>query len=129
MNMRSSIWVAGAAALLLTQAANAAPAKTARPVDSLVLLSLVGTAQSQAAFCGAAAVCAPSAAVSGALPSASMGAAGAANSAEVQDAAGPPVGVDWPGLAVLFFFPAVLIIAMATEGGGDNGNNQPVSPA
>jgi hypothetical protein len=127
MNIRKVIWVAGAAALLSTQAANAVPANAPRPVDPLVLLSLVGTSQSHAAFCGAAAACAPSASVGAALP-ASLGAAGAANSAALQDEAGPPAGVDWPGLAVLFFFPVVLIISMATQG-GNNGSGPPISPA
>lgn len=125
MSLRASIWAAGAAALLSTQAVAAAPANTAPGVDPLVSLSLLSSEQSRAAVCGSGAACAPSASMSAAMPSATLAIAGAANSAAMQDAGQPEVHPDYAGLALLFFFPVVLIIAMATDNGGSNG---PVSP-
>lgn len=125
MFIRASIWAAAAAALLSAQAVSAAPASTAPRVDPLVSLSLLSSGQSRASVCGGGAACAPSAAMSGAMPSASLAVAGAANSAATQDAGPPPVHPDYAGLALLFFFPVVLIIAMATDNGGSNG---PASP-
>ena len=126
MFIRASIWAVGAAALLSVQAVNAAPANTDPGVNPLVSLSLLSTGQSREVLCGAGLACAPSAAVSAALPSASLAVVGTANSAAVQDPDEHQVHPDYPGLALLFFFPLVLIIAMATEG---NGNGRPVSPA
>lgn len=51
--IRSLALAAGAAALLSTQAAHAAPLNTRFVVDPLVSLSVFGTAQSRAAVCAA----------------------------------------------------------------------------
>ena len=125
MKRGTLIWAAGVAALLSTQAVNAAPTTTVQQVDPLVLLSLVGTTQSQAAFCGTATACTPSA-MSASLPSASLAAAGTASSAATQDAEGRRPYADWPGFIALFLLPVALIIIMATEDG--NGNGGPISP-
>ena len=125
MKLRTFTLAAGVTALLSAQAVNAAPASSVQPVDPLVLLSLVGTTQSQAAFCGTTA-CTPSATMPASLPSASLGLAGAASSAATQDAAGNPWDGDWPGLVVLFLLPVILFIVIATEDG--NGNGHPISP-
>lgn len=53
--VRKYVLAAGAAALLSSQAAYAAPALTQARVDPLVSLSALGTAQSQAAVCAAGA--------------------------------------------------------------------------
>jgi hypothetical protein len=125
MFIRASIWAAGAAALLSAQAISAAPANTAPGVDPLVSLSLLSSGQASSALCSAGGACATSAAVGAALPSASLAVAGSASSAAMQDAGPNQVHPDYAGLALLFLFPVVLFIAMATEG---NGNNGPVSP-
>ena len=126
MKLRTFTLAAGVTALLSTQAVNAAPTTAVQPVDPLVLLSLVGTTQSQAAFCGTTTACAPSTIVPASLPSASLALAGTASSAATQDSARNPWDGDWPGLVVLFLLPVILFIVIATEDG--NGNGHPISP-
>jgi hypothetical protein len=121
MILASRKWVlaAGAAALLSTQAAWAVPVNSTPAVDPLVSLSILGSQQSRTAVCGTGATCALPAGMSAATAATSPAIAGSA--AAVQGP-GHPYGLDWAGLAVLFAFPVVLILAMALE---DNGNDTP----
>lgn len=111
---RKWVFVAGAAALLSTQAAWAAPepASSFSPVDPLVAVSLFSTPQSQAAVIGSPAL-----------------AGSAASAAAAQPGPPPPpdhpYGLDTAGLVMMFFVPVAITLAIALE---DNGN-EPVSPA
>lgn len=127
--LRSVALAAGAAALLSTQAAYAAPVRTAPAVDPLVTLSLLGTTQSRAALCGPGATCILPTAMgaTAAVPSPAV-TTGAATAAAMQ---GPPPGkrIDpiLLGLGLLFFIG--LAIALASGGGDGEGNLTPISPA
>ncbi len=113
---QKAAFVVAATALLSTQAAYAAPANTAPGLDPLVSLSVLGTAQSRAAVCGAGAQCA--------LPAAAV----AASAAAAQPYDGPRRGPGvWPlllGLGVV-----VILIAVILSGNGDgDGDLTPISP-
>jgi hypothetical protein len=124
---RKWVLVAGAAALLSSQAAWAVPVNTAPAVDPLVSVSLLGSEQSRAAVCGAGAACALPASMGAAATSpAVLGTAASAAAAQGPDQ--PGYGLDWPGLIVMFAVPVAIILAIALEGNGNN-NNEPVSPS
>jgi len=131
--IRSSALAAGAAALLSAQAAYAAPALSrSASVDPLVSLSVLGTAQSRAAVCGASAGATFGSGQACALPgpaataTAAAAAAIAAQPADTTYAGGPQIGV-LPlilGLAVL-----VGVAALIASGDDDGfGDLSPVSP-
>ena len=106
--IRTWILAAGAAALVSSQAAYAAPVKTAPGIDPLLAVSAFSTGKTPAAAVS----------TSSALPAAT------ASAAAVQgDYAGRPI--DWPGLAVLFSFPLALILIMALQ---DDGSSISISP-
>lgn len=108
-----------AAALMSTQAAYAAPTNTAPALDPLVSLSVLGTAQSRAAVCGAGAQCA--------LPATAV-AASATTAAAAQPYDGPRRG---PGIWPLLIGLGVVIILMAvilSDGGDGDGDLTPISP-
>ena len=117
---QKAAFVVAATALLSTQAAYAAPANTAPGLDPLVSLSVLGTAQSRAAVCGAGAQCA--------LPAAAVAASAATTAAvhptDYEHRHGPGV---WPlllGLGVV-----VILIAVILSGNGDgDGDLTPISP-
>jgi len=122
MVMASRSWIAltGAAALISSQAAWAAPAASVPPSDPLVSLSLLASPESHAAVCGTAGACA----VPAGMPSSAV--AGAAAAAAAQGPGDRPAyGLDWPGLFVLFAVPVAIVLSIALEGNG----NEPVSPA
>jgi hypothetical protein len=54
-------------------------------------------------------------------------AATAASTADLQYAPEHRIGLDWPGLFVLFAVPVAIVLAIALE--DNNNNNEPVSPA
>lgn len=114
--IRTWVLAAGTAAFLSSQAVAAAPAKTAPSVDPLLAMSALSTGTSPAATCSVSG-CLPATSVSVVLPAATTSAAAA------QGAPYDSRPIDWPGLAVLFSFPIVLILAMALEDG-----NEPISP-
>jgi len=116
---------ASAVALISSQAAWASPVTTARAADPLVSLSLLGTEQSRAAVCGTASECAVPAGLQPIATATSPAVAGTAAAAALQYPPERQVGVDWPGLVVLFAVPVAIVLAIALEGG----NNEPVSPA
>ncbi len=118
---------ASAVAMISSQAASAAQAKTA-PADPLVSLSLLGTPQSRAAVCGTGAACALPAGIQPTATAAPAAVAGmAASAASFQYSPDRRVGLDWPGLFVLFSVPVAIVLAIALE--GDGNDNEPVSPA
>lgn len=125
---RSWAVAAGAAALVASQAVYAAPARNAGAVDPLVSLSLLGTAQSRAAVCGTGTACTlPATALRAPATMASPAVAGtAASAAALQSPADRRLGVDWPGLVVLFAFPVILTLIILLE---DDGAPRPLSPA
>jgi hypothetical protein len=125
MASRKLVLVAGAAALLSSQAVWAAPVNSAPTVDPLVSLSILGSSESHAAICGTGDACAlPAGEMTGVSPATVGTAAAAAAAAQGPDR--PAYGLDWPGLFVLFAVPVAIVLAIALEG---NGNNRPVSPA
>jgi hypothetical protein len=111
--------VAAATALLSTQAAYAAPANSAPALDPLVSLSVLGTAQSRAAICGAGAQCV--------LPATAV-AASATTAAAAQPYDGPPRGPGiWPLLIGLGLVVVLMAVILSGNGNGD-GDLTPVSP-
>ena len=106
--IRTWVLAAGAAALVSSQAAYAAPVNTAPAIDPLLAVSALSTGKSPAAVCGATTACSPAIAASAATSAA----------AAQGDYAGRPI--DWPGLAVLFSFPLILILIMATQDGNES---------
>lgn len=131
MASRTRTWAlaAGAAALVSSQAAYAAPAKTAPRIDPLVSLSLLGSAQSRAALCssGACAVPARANAASAAASPAIAGAAASAAALQYRDD-DRRIGLDLPGLIVLFTLPVALVLAFALEDDGPEPVPNPISP-
>ena len=125
--MRSIAMAAGAAALLSAQTAVAATPALPKvaTVDPLVSLSVLGTAQSRAAVCGATAAAGGTCV----LPAAAMAAASAsATTAATQDGMVRDSGMGlWvPLLGVVLL---IAIMAAVLSGGGDaEGNLNPVSP-
>lgn len=117
---------ASAVALISSQAAWASPVGTAPAADPLVSLSLLGTDQSRAAVCGTGPACAVPASMQSAAAAASPAVAGSAAAAALQYPPERQIGLDWPGLFVLFAVPVAIVLAIALEGGN---NNEPVSPA
>jgi hypothetical protein len=71
--IRKYVLAAGAATLLSTQAAAAAPATSHASVDPLVMLSALGTAQSRAAVCAAGSAAAAAGAAYAATQAAPQG--------------------------------------------------------
>lgn len=129
---------AGAAALLSTQAAYAAPTAV-RTVDPLVSLSVLGTAQSRAAVCaagaGAAAAGAAVAAVQGA-PAGCLLPLTDTPPPVVPQAAAPPPPLPAPGkrIGVLPILLGVLAIAalaflILDDDDDSDGDLIPISPA
>jgi hypothetical protein len=118
--IRSSLLVAGATALLSSQAVYAAPVRSQQAVDPLVSLSVLGTDQSRAAVCGAAR------AASCGLPVSV--AASAATTAAMAQGDSNRRGVN----PLLLLLGLVIIIGVGValiSGGGDgNGDLSPVSP-
>jgi hypothetical protein len=123
---RSWILAASAIALMSSQASWASPVKTAPTVDPLVSLSLLQSAQSRAAVCGTDGACAlpPGMQASMVTPTA---VAASASAAGMQYPAERRIGVDWPGLFVLFAVPVAITLAIALEDSGND--NRPISPA
>jgi hypothetical protein len=115
---RKWVFIAGAAALLSSQAVSAAPASTTTSIDPLMAVSLFSSAQSRDALCAGGNACA--------VPAATPAVAGAAASTAALQ--GPPPderpGLDLPGLVVLFFVPVAITLAIALQ----DTSNQPVSP-
>ena len=129
---RSVVLAAGAAALLTSQAAVAAPAIVRTAVDPLVSLSVLGSAQSRAAVCAgstAAAAAAAAAAQGAPAPGCVLPVTGAplAPVANV----GPPPMVETPGKSigalpiVLGLLAVLALAALLLDGDGDG---DPVSP-
>jgi|SwirhisoilCB2_FD_contig_31_25311563_length_401_multi_3_in_0_out_0_1 hypothetical protein len=110
--IRTWVLAAGTAALLSSQALSA-PVNRAPAVDPLLAVSALSTGKSPVAACGTTG-CLPATSVSVVLPAATTSAAAA------QGAPYEPRPIDWPGLAVLFSFPLVLILAMALEDDGED---------
>lgn len=137
--IRSMALAAGAAALLSTQAAYAAPLKSRLAIDPLVSLSALGTAQSRAAVCAAGAA----AAAAGAATAAAQGAAPGCVLPVTAPPPPPPVTttvaplpppVAGPGFNPLLGLLGALLIlgvAVAVLTGGDDGEGDlaPISPA
>ena len=123
--VRTFALAAGAAALISAQAVQAAPSPLAPTVDPLVSLSLLGTAQSRAAVCGAGPACAaalPAATVAtGASPAAAASAAIA-----MQDPRRTREGKQLPMLALILGFMIAVAVAAALLAGNDE--DEPVSP-
>lgn len=117
--IRTWVFAAGTAALLSSQALYAAPVDRAPAVDPLLAVSALSTGKSPVAACGTTG-CLPATSVSVVLPAATTSAAAA------QGAPYEPRPIDWPGLAVLFAFPLVLILSMALEDDGED--NTSISP-
>lgn len=139
--IRSMALAAGAAALLSTQAAYAAPLKSRLAIDPLVSLSVLGTAQSRSAVCAAGAA----AAAAGAATAAAQGMVPAPGCVLPVVAAPPPppvttsvaplpppppVGVGFNPLLGLLGALLILGVAAAVlSGGGDSkGDLEPISP-
>ena len=138
--IRSMALAAGAAALLSTQAAYAAPLKSRLAIDPLVSLSVLGTAQSRAAVCAAGAA----AAAAGAATAAAQGVVPAPGCVLPVTAPPPPPPVTTtvaplpppvpgPGFnPLLGLLGALLILGVAaavlTGGGDGEGDLAPVSP-
>jgi len=119
-----TILAAGAAALLSAQTAYAAPTTSASTgVDPLVSLSVLGTAQSRAAVCGAA-----SAAGAACVAPASMATAAATTAAAQGDPTyrRPQIGV----IPLLIGLGLVIAVAalILSGNGHSKGNLTPVSP-
>lgn len=117
---RKWVMVAGAAALLSSQAVWAAPVNSAPVADPLVSLSLLATPESHAAVCGTGKACTLPASINGTTSPAILGAAA---SAAAQGPDEPRYGLDWPGLFVLFAVPVAIVLSIALEG-----NGEPASP-
>jgi hypothetical protein len=122
--------VAGAAALLSSQAVWADPVGTAPSVDPLVAVSLFSGSESQAALCGTGFACAVPAGMSVGKIASSPAVAGAAASAAAMQPPPPPpgdqtYGLDTAGLVMMFLVPVAITLAIALEGG----NEGPISPA
>lgn len=138
--IRSCALAAGAAALLSTQAVYAAPRARAAGVDPLVSLSLLGTVQSSAAVCGAAAgataaasaaVQAPGACVLPVNPAPAAAPMGEAVAPVAPVAVAPAAGLGIGLLPLLAGLVAVAALAavLATSGNNNgNGDLTPVSP-
>jgi hypothetical protein len=124
--MRKYLLAVGAAALLSSQASQAAPAQSAPTVDPLVALSLLGSSQSRAAVCGMSATCGLPMTAGASAASASPAVATAASAAAVQGESrqrrsGLVMALGIGGAMVL-----IAVLATALSGDGDG---EPVSPA
>ena len=122
---RSCALAAGAAALLSTQSAYAAPVRTAPAVDPLVSLSMLSTTQSRAAVCGTSAACT--------LPMAAT-AASTATAQDAQDDYSPPPPPPGKRVNALYFIAGgailiAIIVALLSGGGDGDGDLAPISPA
>lgn len=141
MNWRTRVLGAGAAALLFSQTAYAAPAFHAPAIDPLVSLSALGTAASRAAVCAGS-----TAAVAGAATAMAQGPAPGCVlpvTAPPPVAAAPPVAEALPPppppaggmgigtLPLLLGLAAIIgVAALVLSGDDDNdGDVTPVSPA
>jgi hypothetical protein len=113
--LRGCVLAASAAALISTQAANAAPVQAAPAVDPLVSLSLLGTTQSRAAVCATGANCA--------LPT-TMVAASTAAALQDDDDGKDALWLWLLGGGVIL----AIIIALILSGGDGDGDLTPVSP-
>jgi hypothetical protein len=136
MTWKIRVLGAGAAALLFTQAAYAAPALAVAPIDPLVSLSMLSTAGSRAAICAGS-----TAAVAGAAAALAQGPAPGcvlpvtAPPPPPPAAAPPPpppvvgaeAGPGFPTIPVLLGLAAIIAIAVALASSGNDHNA--VSPA
>lgn len=133
--IRSCALAAGAAALLSAQAAYAAPAlNRSTSVDPLVSLSVLGTAQSRAAVCGATAGATFGSGHACALPgpaATATAAAAAAVAAQPNDTyvGGPQVGVLPLILGLVVLVGVAALIASGDDDGFGDLSPVPVSPA
>ena len=128
------VLAAGAAALLSSQAAYAAPVMSPARIDPLVSLSALGTAQSQAAVCAAGA----SAAAAGAAVAAIQGVPAPGcllplttpQTAAVAPLAGPPPPgkrIGWLPILLGLLALAVVAYLILDDDDGDGGL-EPISP-
>ena len=138
--IRSMALAAGAAALLSTQAAYAAPLKSRLAIDPLVSLSVLGTAQSRAAVCAAGATAAAAGAATAAVQGAAPGCVlpvvtppppPAPVTTTVEPL--PPPVVAGPGFNPLLgllgaLLLAAVAVAVLTGGGDGEGDLTPISP-
>lgn len=114
MSFSRFVFAAAAAAAISIQAAYAAPVRTAPAVDPLLSLSLLGTAQSQAAACRTATAC-------------TLPAAMATSTAAAQGNydGGKDATLLWVlGSSVIL----AIVIALILSGGDGEGDLAPVSP-
>jgi hypothetical protein len=125
--IRRCMLAAGAAALISSQAAYAAPTQSRAPAyDPLVSLSLLGTSQSSAAVCSAGVV-------NCTLPAAGLASQSGATAAAAIAAQGPyyprePKGM---GMVPMLLGLAILIgvsVALLSGGSSGSGNLTPISP-
>ena len=135
MTWKIRVLGAGAAALLFTQAAYAAPALAVAPIDPLVSLSMLSTAGSRAAICagstaavaGAAAALAQGPAPGCVLPVTAPPPPPPAAAPPPPPVVGAEAGPGFPTIPVLLGLAAIIAIAVALASSGNDHNA--VSPA
>ena len=133
--IRSMALTAGAAALLSTQAAYAAPLNTKLAVDPLVSLSVFGTAQSRAAVCaaGSAAVAAGAAVAQSVAPGCVLPVTAPPPPPPVTSAVmpppPPPSGLGFNPLIILGALLGVGLLAWLLLDDDDDDDVVPISPA
>lgn len=126
LKIRKTAMALGAAALLVGQAAHAAPAQPAPAVDPLVAVSILGTPQSRAAVCAGSATCGLPATASTTPAAASPAVTTAAGAAAVQNNS---LRRESRGLFWIFLIGGgmILIAVLVAALAGDE-DDQPVSP-
>jgi len=120
---RKCVMATAAGALLIGQAAYAAPTQPAAAVDPLVAVSILGTSQSREAVCQGTANCALPAATSPSATAASAAAAAAATAAQNDPRRRDTRGLIW---ILLLGGGMVLIAVLVAALAGDE--EVPISP-